>query len=128
MKTTPKGGLTAAVCLIFLLGCQRSEEPPQVSYSQDVRPILEQNCLECHKMGASGYEASGLSMESYDALMKGTRFGKVIKEGDSFTSALIMLIEGRADPSIQMPHGREPLSEEQIATLKAWVDQGAKNN
>ena len=37
--------------------------------------------------------------------MKGTRYGAVIKPGDSFASTLIMLVEGRADPSIKMPFG-----------------------
>ncbi|MGC1953759.1 MAG: c-type cytochrome domain-containing protein [Gammaproteobacteria bacterium] len=128
MKTTMlRGGLLAGLCLVFVWGCQRAEEP-EVSYSEDVRPILEKNCIECHVEGAAGYEASGFSMASYEDLMEGTKFGSVIKPEDSFTSALIMLVEGRADPSIQMPHGKEPLTEEEIVTLKTWVDQGAKNN
>ena len=125
--TTLKGGLVAGLCLISVWGCQRPAAP-EVSYSEDVRPILEKNCLECHVEGGSGYEASGFSMASYEDLMKGTKFGPVIKPEDSLTSALTMLVEGRADPSIQMPHGREPLTEEEITTLKTWVDQGAKNN
>lgn len=127
MKMTLKGGLLTGLCCVSLWGCQRAEEP-EVSYNQDIRPILEANCLECHVAGTAGYEASGFSMESYEDLMRGTKFGAVIKPGDSFTSALIMLVEGRADPSIQMPHGKEPLTEEQVAALKAWVDQGAKDN
>ncbi|MGF1613210.1 MAG: c-type cytochrome domain-containing protein [Gammaproteobacteria bacterium] len=127
MKMTLKGGLLTGLCFVSLWGCQRAEEP-EVSYSQDIRPILEASCLECHVAGAAGYEGSGFSMESYEDLMTGTKFGAVIKPGDSFTSALIMLVEGRADPSIQMPHGKEPLTEEQITALKAWVDQGAKDN
>lgn len=122
-----KGGLLVGLCLTSVWGCQRTEEP-EVSYSEDVRPILEENCVECHVEGAKGYEASGFGMATYEDLMKGTKYGAVIKPGDSFTSALIMLVEGRADPSIQMPHGKQPLSEEEIATLKTWIDQGAKKN
>jgi len=65
-------------------------------------------------------------MSTYETLMKGTKFGPVIKPGDSFTSALIMLMEGRADPSIRMPHGKEPISKDEINILKKWIDQGAK--
>lgn len=124
---TVMGGLLAGLGLISVWGCQRAEEP-EVSYSQDVRPILEKNCLECHVEGGSGYEASGFSMASYEDLMKGTKFGPVVKPADSFTSALTMLVEGRADASIQMPHGKDPLTEEEIATLKIWIDQGARDN
>lgn len=111
----------------LLYGCESAQSA--VSYRKDVQPILAKHCLSCHVPGESGYEASGLNMESYDALLKGTRFGPVVKPGDGFTSALVMLVEGRADPSISMPHGSEEgLSETEISTLKQWVDQGANNN
>jgi hypothetical protein len=120
-------------------GCAKKEEAPAVktvSFINDVAPILQASCLECHKAGGSGQIASGLLMStetnpdvlSYESLMKGTKYGSIITPGNSLASALNMLVEGRADPSIRMPHGKDPLTEEQIATLKNWVDQGAKNN
>jgi hypothetical protein len=49
--------------------------------------------------------------------------------GDPLTSVLVMLIEGRADPSIRMPHGgANPLTEAEIKTIHEWVKQGARNN
>jgi hypothetical protein len=39
-----------------------------------------------------------------------------------------MLVEGRVDASIRMPHGRKKLSDDEIALLKIWVDEGAKHN
>jgi hypothetical protein len=61
--------------------------------------------------------------------MKGTKFGPVVQPGNSFESVLVMLVEGRADQSIKMPHQDEPpLAAEQIETLKLWIDQGANNN
>jgi hypothetical protein len=39
-----------------------------------------------------------------------------------------MLVEGRAHSSIQMPHGRAKLPDKDIAILKVWVNEGAKNN
>jgi hypothetical protein len=61
--------------------------------------------------------------------MKGTSFGPVVLPGDPLTSVLVMVIEGRADPSINMPHGgANPLTQQQILTIRRWVEQGAKNN
>lgn len=60
--------------------------------------------------------------------MKGTRLGPVIVAGQSVSSTLVRLIEGKADPSIRMPHGKEPLDAAKIKTIKTWVDAGAKNN
>lgn len=125
LKVVAVGGMMAAAGL--LAGC--AQEPEEVSYSVDVRPILEQKCLACHMPpDGDGYRNAGLSLASYDAFMKGTKFGPVVKPGDSFTSAIVMVVEGRADPSIQMPHGQEALSGEEIQVIKDWIDQGAKNN
>lgn len=99
-----------------------------VSYVADVQPIIKQYCLECHAEGGEGQVKSGLLMSSYDSLMKGTKFGAIVKPGDSLSSVLIMLVEGRADPSIKMPHGKDSLPKEKIEVLKKWVEQGARNN
>jgi Planctomycete cytochrome C len=101
----------------------------EVSYKNDVFPILHDYCLSCHQPGGKGYEKSGLDMRTYESLMKGTKFGSVIKPGDSFTSILIQVIEGRVHASIKMPFGMSGgLAKDKIETLKKWVDQGAKNN
>ena len=107
----------------------RSSGDAAVSYSREVKPILQANCLVCHQEGGMGYEASGFSMVTYDDLMKGTNTGPMIIRGDSAGSNLIVLMEGRADPSISMPHGRkEPVSKADIETIRRWIDQGAKKN
>ena len=68
-------------------------------------------------------------MESYEDLMQGTIYGPVVVPGDSRHSILSMLVEGRADSSMRMPHMREiPLSAHEIDVLRLWIDQGARNN
>lgn len=116
--------------LFFLAGCGQSEKSEKIaSYSNDIKPILQKYCYECHLPGGQGQQASGLDMSTYESLMKGTKFGPVIKAGDSLSSTLVILVEGRADPSIRMPHGnRKGLTPEEIKTLRSWIDQGAKNN
>ena len=119
--------LVASVALLLTVGCQRAPAP--VSYAKDVAPILAARCQSCHVPGQPGYVASGFDVQGYDSLMKGTRYGPVVLPGDPLTSALVMLIEGRADPSIMMPHaGAQPLTADEIATIRHWVEQGAKNN
>lgn len=101
----------------------------KISFSQQVKPILEQHCIECHQVGGKGLEASGFSMESYDDLMKGTRNGPMVIAGDVEGSNMLVLMEGRADPSISMPHGeQQPVPKLDIQTIRSWIEQGAKNN
>ncbi len=119
--------LLLAVPAIALLGACAGE--PDVSFAQDVKPILEANCLSCHQPGGAGYETSGLAMTSHEALMKGTEGGPMVIPGDVEGSNLLVLMEGRADPSISMPHGSmKPVPSADIALIRQWIAQGAKNN
>lgn len=101
-----------------------------ISFQSDIDPILHEKCQRCHlPPDGSGYVQTGLSMESYDALMKGTMFGTVIIPGDSKRSVINKLIEGRAGEMMRMPHGEaNELSAEEIKFFKLWVNQGALNN
>jgi hypothetical protein len=109
-----------------LAACQ-SEQP--VSFAADVKPVLDQYCVKCHQPGGAGFEASGLSMVTHADLLKGTRNGAMVVPGDSMGSNLVVLMEGRADPSIKMPHGNsEKVAQFQIDKIKRWIDQGALDN
>jgi hypothetical protein len=102
----------------------------KVSFKKDVMPVLQANCLECHSPGGKHVGKSGLQMDTYENLMKGSKYGPVIDPGHSVNSLFIQVIEVKhLEPSIQMPHhgGAElPAADKKI--LKDWVDQGAKNN
>jgi hypothetical protein len=115
---------TTLACACLLAACS----PKNVSYQSDVRQILGKYCVECHAPGKEGFAKTGFDVTNYDALMKGGKFGPLVKPGDALTSTLNMLVEGRAHPSIRMPHGREKLSERETAALRVWVNEGAKNN
>jgi hypothetical protein len=118
--------LIGGTVLPGLTGCA-GEEP--VSFTHDVKPILAANCLSCHQEGGAGYEASGFSMATYEELMKGTQYGPMILPGDAEGSNLVVLMEGRADPSISMPHGKlKRVPQSDINTIRRWIDQGARND
>jgi len=91
-----------------------------VSFSGDVKPILDRVCVKCH----GGEETKeGLNMTSYDQLMAGSDNGPVITPGDPINSLLIDLItKGK------MPKQGPKLLPAQIRTISDWVAAGAKNN
>jgi len=102
-------------------GCQHKR-----TFAKDVQPIIQEKCIQCHEPGGIGYERSGLDMRTYDSLMKGTKFGKVIIPGDSMDSVLMQLVEHRADPKINMPYQHPKLPDNYLKVIKEWIDQGAK--
>ena len=116
----------------LLTGCER-----EVSYTEDVQPILFASCLTCHDRNSEGYLNSGFSLDSYEAVMKGTKFGAVVVPGSSESSSLYLVVAHKTAPEIHMPphtddalaEGRGiSLTEEQIETIKRWIDQGALHN
>ena len=120
-----------ALC-IGLIGCDR-----EVSFADDVQPIFAASCVECHDKSAEGYATSGFSLGDYDSVMKGTNFGPVVVPGSSMSSSLYLLVAHKTDPKIHMPPHRDDalaegrgvsLSEAQIETVRAWIDQGAQDN
>lgn len=122
-------GIVAVSVLLGATTAFAASKVTDVSYKKDVTPIIHDYCLSCHEPGGQGFDKSGLDMRTYSSLMKGTQFGSIIKPGDSFSSILIQVIEGRVHASIKMPYGMSGgLAKEKIGVLKKWVDQGAKDN
>ncbi|MGA8863992.1 MAG: c-type cytochrome domain-containing protein [Gallionella sp.] len=129
MKTKILMGSIVLAISTFLVAAFPALAFGEVSYKNDIYPILHDYCLNCHQPGGKGYEKSGLDMRTYQSLMKGTNFGPVIHPGDSFSSVLIELVEGRAHPALKMPYQMNGgLAKDKIDLLKTWVQQGAKNN
>lgn len=107
-------------------------QPGDVSFKRDVMPILQDYCVSCHNPSptAKGYAKSGLDLTSYEGLMKGTKFGKVVIPGDSQASTFTKLLTG-TNKGLKMPMGLNAsgtLDRQYILTLRKWVKQGAKNN
>ena len=139
--SAPRTYIASTVILWLTVACS----PGEVSFRRDVNPILQENCAVCHTEGGVGYTTSGFSVATYQDIMKGTKYGRVIDPGTSFASTLVRLIQHKADPSINMPKqysivvhdhqehavpgtGARALSDSDINLIAKWVDQGAKNN
>lgn len=117
-----------ALALALGVGGVSSASAEPISFADDVMPILQIRCLECHKPGAEGFEQSGLDLRSHEGIMKGTKHGPIVVPGDSLMSNLNVLVEGRANPALRMPHNNKRLTRCEIDTLRRWVNHGARND
>jgi hypothetical protein len=121
-KRTVFLSLSALAVVALQTGCGEKT----LTYQANIKPILDANCVKCHSPGGPGFEKSGLRLDSYEAMMKGTKFGAVVVPGSSVSSTLYRLVSGKADPSIRMPHGQTALPDTDVSTIATWIDQGAK--
>lgn len=92
-----------------------------VDFAHEVVPILRKHCVECH---AGDKKKGGLSMNTRVSLLEGGENGAVVTAGQTQKSKLIEAIVS-ADPDVRMPPKGERLSPVEVATLRAWVEQGA---
>ncbi len=93
-----------------------------VDFARDVKPIFDSACVKCH---GQGKDKGGFSIETRETFLKGGDSGAPVVAGRSAESLLIELVAG-FDPDTVMPKKGSKLKLDQIATLRAWIDQGAK--
>jgi len=88
-----------------------------------VQPALEQRCLSCHN---NSKKSGGLSIASYETLMKGGSKGPVITPGNPSTSDLFRRVILTPDRSDFMPrNSKTPLNRNEVAAISWWISQGA---
>jgi mono/diheme cytochrome c family protein len=92
-----------------------------VDYLRDIKPIFKQRCFACH--GALKQQA-GLRLDSGELIRQGGESGPAVVPGNVGESLLLEKVT--AGEGGRMPPEGAPLTEKQIALLKAWVEQGAK--
>ncbi|MEW6086010.1 MAG: c-type cytochrome domain-containing protein [Chloroflexota bacterium] len=105
---------------ILLSGSTNSAAQPEVSFVNDVFPILQNRCSSCH-MGE--YTSKNLHMDTYESLMAGSQNGPVIVAGNAKDSLLVEKIS-----SGEMPKRGPKLTPAQIQIIGDWINAGAPNN
>lgn len=93
----------------------------KIDFVKDVQPIFAERCYTCH--GPHRQEV-GFRLDHKASLMAGGELGLALVPGKSEESLLIHFISGLR-PEGRMPKKGQPLSNEQISLLRAWIDQGA---
>ena len=107
---------------------KQTKRTPTISFKEDVLPIFKGRCVECHAPGGKGFEASGLDLQNYAGVMKGTKFGPMVIAGDPGASSLMALLDWRVAPQIRMPHGTKKLSTCDRDAIRRWIYEGALDN
>ncbi len=103
-----------------------SSAQDSVSFANDILPIFQQRCAQCHgaedENGEIRTEVS-LNLLEYERVMAGSEFGTVIEAGDPDGSFLLdMIVAG------DMPEEGDRVPEDEIAIIRAWIEAGAPNN
>jgi Protein of unknown function (DUF1553)/Protein of unknown function (DUF1549)/Planctomycete cytochrome C len=108
------------VAISIVVGVAVVAPAQAVDFQRDVLPIFQANCFKCH-----GEEKTrgDLRLDSPAAFVR-DGMPAVFAPGDPDDSLMIELITLPEDDDDRMPSKGDPLTVEQIATIKAWIAEG----
>jgi hypothetical protein len=107
---------------------QQPKNGQKIDFARQIRPLLERSCAACH----SGEKPRGhFRLGSRDALLRGGESGAAaVVPGHGEKSPLIDYVSGKVPESEMPPRAvrqRFPaLTTDEVALLRAWIDQGAE--
>ncbi|HUR34474.1 MAG TPA: cytochrome c [Vicinamibacterales bacterium] len=113
-----RASVTAAVAVLAVASTAAAQATAarQVTFSKDVAPILQRSCVSCHRPG----EMAPMSLMTYEDARPWARAIKTRTASHEMPpfhiDKSIGITSFKNDPS---------LSDEEIATIARWVDQGA---
>jgi hypothetical protein len=121
--------ITLLTASLIATSCYYDEMPPEpeipipdvVSYSKDIQPLWDQDCVSCHK--GPGTAPPDLSAaNSYAALTKNNKY---VIPGNAVGSSLHKSLVG--DGAALMPPAAK-WSDSKIALVDKWINDGALKN
>jgi hypothetical protein len=94
----------------------------KIDFDRDVKPLFARSCFACH---GPDKQRGGVRLDHGPSALAGGNSGPFLHKRNSAGSRLIHVVAGM-DPEMAMPPGKgKALSREEIALLRAWIDQGA---
>src|SRR5277367_4505906 len=118
LRVRREGLIGSALALLTAVGAS-AQTAKDVSFTNDVAPILSKNCAQCH---AQSPGMGNFDLHSRDAALKGGTHGAAIVPGDAANSRLYQQLTGAQKP--QMPLGGK-LTDQEISVIKNWIAAGA---
>src|SRR5262245_2094131 len=115
--------LAALLLIVFLPAvAQGADSSAKIDFDRDVRPLLAGHCVKCH---GPEKQQGGVRLDQRATQLRPADSGsRPVVPGRPADSEMIRRLEA-SDASERMPPDADPLKGEQIAILRAWIEQGA---
>ena len=94
-----------------------------VDFAKDLQPLFAERCYDCH---GTKKQESGFRADNRADILKGGDHGPAIVVSNSATSILVQVLADVHPDLMAMPKKKDPLTDEQIGLVRAWIDQGAE--
>lgn len=119
-KKPPWHAVLAVITACAALPAATPAPEAEVFFETKIRPLLVDNCFECH---GPGKQMNGLRVDSLASLLTGGERGPALKPGDPAGSLLVKAVQYETRKLKMPPQGK--LDDVAIAQVIAWVQMGA---
>ena len=121
--------LALLIGISLLGGCGRKEMKP-ISYHDQIQPILNSRCLECH---GTEQPRGNIVLTSYETLMSSRTFPgkKPLVRAQEPAKSWLYIVCATDQPHYRMPPDTSTvvaLPKEELQLLAQWIEEGAKKN
>jgi hypothetical protein len=112
-----------SLVLLALVGIFSACADKKVDFASEIKPILNKHCITCH---GGVKQNGGFSVLFRNEALDTTESGKyAIVPGHPDQSEMIRRLTA-SDPEERMPYKKDPLTNDEIQTLKKWIEEGAE--
>jgi mono/diheme cytochrome c family protein len=120
--------MTLTFAALAIAQAWRPAEAATVNYDRDIRPILSENCFQCHGQD-SKKRMAGLRLDSFDGAAADRKGHAALVPGNPHASSIYQRITSE-NKAARMPpaYSNHNLTTEQIAMLKRWIEEGGTYN
>ncbi len=120
------GGLLVLPASLAAAPEPEAKRDTPVSYYKEVRPLFQQHCQGCHQPAKplGGYVMTGHA----ELLKKGDRELPGVVPGQPEKSFLLQQMTPKDGKHAAMPKGKDPLPEKDVALVRQWIAEGAKDD
>jgi mono/diheme cytochrome c family protein len=108
--------IAAGLVVLVVSSPAAAQEDERARLAYDV---LKKHCIECHGEARKG----GLDLRTHATLIKGSASGRVVVPHEPYKSKLFLLAS-HADPDEVMPPKKPKIPNDDIETLRQWIEDG----
>src|SRR5215212_4292592 len=119
--------ILAYFCVVLSAGAvvRAADVPASVEFNRDIRPILSENCYQCHGPDKNARKAD-LRLDTKEGLFAPIDGNSPIVPGNLEKSELYRrIVTTDRDEVMPKPKSGKKLTPRQIALIKLWIEQGA---
>ncbi len=110
---------------LFAISAAQAAVPEKVDFNQHIRPILSDKCFSCHGLDAKHRKAE-LRLDTPEGAFADHDGVKAIVPGKLAESeAWTRILSKDEDEVMPPPKSNKTLNDEERATIKRWIEQGA---